>query len=158
MSLLIGMLQSKEATQDDYKQVMKQLSVINMLNTKYFIVSPEMPLMNDNRLGNAWFVNEIKEVENADKEIEVMKNFDPEKTAVVDKRFKEQFFTFTKDPASVIKLEKYTPNYLKYSTKTGTPQLAVFSEIYYDKGWNAYIDGFPTEHIRVKVNLHHSFP
>ena len=67
------------------------LSVINMLNTKYFILSPDMlPMINQYSLGNAWFVNKIKEVENADEEIKAIQNFDPEQTVIIDKRFKDQ--------------------------------------------------------------------
>ncbi len=130
------------------------LSVINMLNTKYFILSPDMlPMMNQYSLGNAWFVNRIKEVENADEEIKSIQDFDPEQTAVIDKRFKDQFFKFRKDSSAAIKLTSYTPNKLTYKSKTNSEQLAVFSEIFYDKGWNAYIDGKLVPHMRANYVL-----
>ncbi len=130
------------------------LSVLNMLNTKYVIVDPNMmPMMNKFRLGNAWFVEEIKEVENADDEIKAMLNFNPERTAIVDKRFKEQFFEFKKDPSAMIELTDYKPNLLTYQTNTKIEQLAVFSEIYYGKGWNAYIDNKKVPHMRVNYVL-----
>ncbi len=130
------------------------LSVLNMLNTKYFILNPDMlPMMNQYSLGNSWFVNKIKEVENADEEIKATQNFDPEQTAVIDKRFKDQFFKFKKDSFAAIKLTSYAPNKLTYKSKTNSVQLAVFSEIFYDKGWNAYIDGKLVPHMRANYVL-----
>ena len=153
MGVLIGALQSKEASQATINQVMKGLSAINMLNTKYFILNKEMPMTNDFRLGNAWFVEKIEEVANADEEIKKLKNFDPSKTALVDTRFKNQFFTFTKDSTSKIELKEYKPNYLKYKSSASSDQLAVFSEIYYAKGWQAYIDGNKSDHFRANYVL-----
>lgn len=130
------------------------LSVINMLNTKYFILSTDMlPMMNQYSLGNAWFVNKIKEVENADEEIKAIQNFDPEQTAVIDKRFKDQFFKFKKDSSAAIKLTSYVPNKITYRSETKSDQLAIFSEIYYAKGWNAYIDGKLVPHMRANYVL-----
>ncbi|NPA45309.1 MAG: YfhO family protein [Chlorobi bacterium] len=138
----------------DIKSALSKLSVLNMLNTKYIIINPTYPpIMNNFNLGNAWFVNEIKEVENADEEIKSVRAFNPERTAIIDKRFKEQFFKFKKDDDAKIILTNYAPNKLKYKSKAQTDQLAVFSEIYYGKGWNAYIDGKLVPHMRANYVL-----
>ncbi len=138
----------------DIQATLMNLSILNMLNTKYIIVNPDMlPIKNKYALGHAWFVNEIKEVESADEEIKAVSRFNPERTAVADKRFKDLFFNFKKDTAASIKLVKYKPNELEYKTIAGSNQLAVFSEIYYAKGWNAYIDGKLAPHFRVNYVL-----
>ena len=98
-------------------------------------------------------MDKIKEVENADEEITAIQNFDPEQTAIIDKRFKDQFFNFKKDSSATIKLTKYSPNKISYRAESNSTQLAVFSEIYYDKGWNAFIDGKPVQHMRANYVL-----
>jgi len=125
-----------------------------MLNTKYFILNPDMlPMTNQYRLGNAWFVNNIKEVDNADEELSALLNFDPAQTAVIDKKFRDQFFKFRKDSMAVIELTSYAPNKLTYRSESESDQLAVFSEIYYSKGWKAFIDGKETDHMRANYLL-----
>ena len=135
------------------------MDVLNMLNTKYFIVAgqnrmPE-PELNMDALGNAWFVDEVKMVENADEEIDALTDFEPEKTAVVDKRFASNVegFVYKADSSAKIELTAYQPNKLKYSFESATDQLTVFSEIYYDKGWNAYIDGKKSPYFRADYVL-----
>lgn len=138
----------------DIKSATQKLSVLNMLNTKYIIVNPAYPpMMNNFILGNVWFVNEIKQVNNADEEIKSIRAFNPERTAIIDKKFKEQFFKFKKDDDASIVLTSYAPNKLSYKSKAETDQLAVFSEIYYAKGWNAYIDGKLAPHMRANYVL-----
>ena len=135
------------------------MSVLNMLNTKY-IIQPDdkkQPSVYPNMkaLGNAWFVEEIKQVENADAEIDALTDFSPETTAVVDERFSKYLDSFKpgRDSSAQIQLIKYAPNNLQYQSSTSKDQLAVFSEIYYDKGWNAYVDGILTPHFRVNYVL-----
>jgi hypothetical protein len=135
---------------------LKKVSVLNMLNTKYLIYNPEaIPLTNPNALGNAWFVDSYKLVANADSEIAAMKNFDPSMTAIIDKRFESQVTSYknSKDSLSTITLTTYSPNDLMYESKTSKDQLAVFSEIYYAKGWNAYVDGKLTPYFRTNYVL-----
>jgi hypothetical protein len=135
------------------------MNVLNMLNTKYVIQPDEnrrptvMP--NTLALGNVWFVSEVKMVNNADEEIEALGDFDPEVTAIVDSRFSDHLegFDAEYDPASGITLIEYQPNHLKYQSNTTKDQLAVFSEIYYPHGWNAYINGEPAPHIRANYVL-----
>ncbi len=135
------------------------MNVLNMLNTKYIIQADDkkQPSVYPNMkaLGNAWFVYEIKWVKNADEEIDALNDFNPEKTAVVDERFSKYLDNFKPafDSAAQIKLIKYAPNDLQYQVNTNSEQLAVFSEIYYEKGWNAYVDGVLTKHFRVNYVL-----
>ncbi|HNX43901.1 MAG TPA: YfhO family protein [Bacteroidales bacterium] len=135
------------------------MNVFNMLNTKYFIMPDQnhqpMPQINFEALGNAWFVRDVKMVKNADEEINALNTFRPKETAVVDKRFesfvKEHTFTF--DSTATISLKSYSPNQLVYESSSPKEQLAVFSDIYYDKGWNAYIDGKEAPYFRANYIL-----
>ena len=136
--------------------VFANLGVLNMLNTRYFIYDlNNPPLQNPHAMGNAWYVNDFKTVANADEEIAALKNIDPKNEVTIDKRFAE--FTankkFQKDETGGITLTEYKPNYLKYTAKASSEQLAVFSEIYYAKGWNAFIDGKEVPHFRVNYVL-----
>ena len=132
----------------------KQNPALNMLNTKFIITDPNaFPLVNLGTFGNAWFVNRYELVESADKEIERLKGCDPQKTAVINKKQFESFIPqlpteqiFAED-SSVIVLAEYKPDYLKYNSVTFRDRLTVFSEIYYPKGWQAYIDGQPADHV-----------
>ncbi len=152
MQQMVGGLQA--GSQPD--SVFQDLSVINMLNTKYVIYDLNSPpIINPRAFGNAWFVNGFKLTENADEENAVLKEIDPLDVAVVDRRFSGQIEgkQFTKDRNGSITLTEYQPNYLKYTTKAASEQLAIFSEIYYDKGWNAYVDGKEAPHFRADYVL-----
>lgn len=137
------------------------LAVLNMLNTKYFITPDAQgrPSVRRNplALGNAWFVEEVAMVANADEELNYLTrdDFNPEKVAVIDKRFESDLAGFapTKDSTAFIYFEEYKPNYLKYETEASKDQLAVFSEIYFANGWNAYLDGELQPHWRVNYVL-----
>ncbi|MDZ7741836.1 MAG: YfhO family protein [Bacteroidota bacterium] len=134
-----------------------KLSVLNMLNTKYFILDPaQPPLQNRYALGNAWFVNSIRMVENADEEIRAVQNFKPSRTAIVDKRFTDEIAAVALNDSTrygSIRLTNYKPNKLTYQSKAKEDAFAVFSEIYYPAGWNAYIDGEKVPHVRVNYVL-----
>jgi hypothetical protein len=112
--------------------------------------------MNPGALGNAWFVKKFIIVNNADEEIDTMNNFDPATTAVIDKQFAgvvKNLDTKDSSTAAKIRLVSYKPDDLTYTCVTDNDKLAVFSEIYYDKGWNAYVDGKISDHIRVNYVL-----
>jgi len=134
-------------------------NVLNMLNTKYFIGRGQdgspVPQLNMAALGNAWFVDNYRLVPNADSELTALSKFEPAKTAIVDVRFKGlvEKYNSQKDTTASIKLTDYAPNKLDYVYKAGSDQLAVFSEIYYEKGWNAYVDGKLTPHFRADYVL-----
>lgn len=143
----------------DHHLSLGNMEVLNMLNTKYFIVADEnrrpVPELNMDALGHAWFVKEVQMVDNADAEIDALTDFAPERTAVVDKRFASNVegYTYKADSTATIELTQYQPNKLKYAFKSSTDQLVVFSEIYYDKGWNAYIDGKKAPYFRADYVL-----
>ena len=144
----------------DFHLAKGNMNVYNMLNTKYFIVpdpqggQPQMQI-NMEALGNVWFVNNARMVNNADEEINALTDFVPTETAVYDKRFASQLEgrIISKDSTATISLTDYKPNHLTYKSQTGSDQLAVFSEIYYDKGWNAYIDGKSAPYFRANYVL-----
>lgn len=135
------------------------IGILNMLNTKYIIQasSDGRPQVTPNMqaFGNAWFVSKLEYVANADEEIKALENLDPANTAVVDEKFKEVINGFEPqyDSTALIKLVEYKPNKLFYQTNTHKDQLVVFSEIYYDKGWNAYVDEEIVPHFRANYVL-----
>ena len=127
--------------------------VLNMLNTKYFISPKGEAQQNPDAMGNAWFVSEISIVPNADSEIAGLNEFDPATTAIVDTRFSEQIIDVVENKDANIILTEYKPNYLKYSSNSQKDGIVIFSEIYYDKGWNAYVDGELKPHFRANYVL-----
>ena len=146
---IIGALQKAQTIQD-IMPVLAASPSLNMLNTRYIIYNPDQaPIRNPFAYGNAWFVDKIDIVENADAEIEALNTINPLETAVVDKSFAKYLEGFTphKDSTATIVLEKYRPNRLTYKTKASSEQLAVFSEIY-NPGWKVTIDGKDATHFR----------
>jgi len=133
--------------------------VLNMLNTKYFIIpdNNRQPAAypNANAYGNAWFVKDFNVVDNADAEISIIHKYNLKQTAIINKKFAEELKGFNpgRDSSDVIRLENYAPNDLQYSYKSKNTGLAVFSEIYYPKGWNAYVDGKLTPHFQADYVL-----
>lgn len=136
------------------------MAVLNMLNTRYFIMQNQgepvpQARYNPDALGNAWFVENIKIVDNADQEIEALTSFNPKQEAFVDKRFESLISAknFTNDTSSKIELVEYAPNKLVYNYSANESKAAIFSEIFYDKGWSATIDGKPAPHFRANYVL-----
>jgi hypothetical protein len=129
------------------------MAVLNMLNTKYFINQKGQAQQNPVALGNAWFVNNINVVPNADAEIAALNGLDVKNTAIVDIRFSAQIIDGLDNTNATITLAEYKPNYLKYSSSSSKKGIAIFSEIYYEKGWNAYIDGELNPHFRANYIL-----
>lgn len=131
-------------------------TALNMLNARYIIFDPQQPpLVNPYAMGNAWFVDKYSFVNNADEEIAALKNLNPLEEAVVDKRFEDTLkgVSISPDSTATIELLEYKPNYLKYKSSAKGEQLALFSEIYYDKGWEAYVDGEFVPHVRADWTL-----
>ncbi|MBP6871720.1 MAG: hypothetical protein KBC43_06910 [Bacteroidales bacterium] len=137
-------------------EAMAGATAFNMLNTRYLILNANSePLKNPYACGNAWFVGDYKIVANADEEIASLNGLDPARTAVIDKRF-ESFVAGLRPsagPSGSIDLLSYSPDQLVYEYDAPADQLAVFSEIYYDKGWNAYLDGKKSPHFRANFIL-----
>lgn len=133
--------------------------VINMLNAKYFILPTSNGYVtieeNAEAMGNAWFVDEVQWVENADEEMLALNDFDPARTAIVDKRFAE----LINDKAAVasegdtIYLTSYKPNELRYKSRSANDRVAVFSEIYFPWGWHVTIDGKEVKEARANYVL-----
>ncbi len=137
----------------------KNMAVINMLNAKYFIFQGDkgavMAYPNPDALGNAWFVNEYKIVISPDSEITALNNFDPKTKAIIDKNFESNLAGLklqTSTPGSIA-LKSYKANELVYESNSAAEGLAVFSEIYFSSGWNAYVDGGLTPHFRANYVL-----
>ena len=123
--------------------------VLNMLNAKYFIVplqdNKTVPIQNPYVLGNAWFVDKLNYVNNANQELEALGKLNLRHEAVADARFKTVLGEATpQDSTSVVKLTAYAPNQLTYEVKSATGGVMVFSEIYYPE-WTATVDGKPAE-------------
>ena len=131
--------------------------VLNMLNMKYVIVPLQggqtVPIMNPYAYGNAWFVDKLTYVENANAELDQLGKMDLRHEAVADAKFKEQLGdAVEQDTASVVTLTAYEPNELKYNVRSGKGGVVVFSEIYYP-GWTATVDGAEAELGRVNYVL-----
>ena len=131
--------------------------VLNMLNTKYFIFPLQggqtVPIQNPYVYGNAWFVDQITYVDNANKEIEAVGKIDLRHQAVADAKFKTQLGeAAVQDTASIVKITSYEPNRLTYDVNSGKGGVLVFSEIYYP-GWTATVDGEAVELGRVNYIL-----
>jgi uncharacterized membrane protein YfhO len=146
------------------RQISKgNMKVFDMLNTKYFKIADEQGaeqvIPNRSSLGNAWFVNNIIHVNTADEEIDTLdsEKFYPGNTAVIHKDFDGLVSnqSLGNDSGASIKLDTYSPNKLAYSYNSQTPQVVVFSEIYYagKHGWKAYVDGKEQAHFRANYIL-----
>jgi hypothetical protein len=131
------------------------LGVLNMLNMKYLIYNKEAaPMVNPYANGNAWFVKNIRIAADANEEMKLVGEINTKTEMVVDKSFASELpTTLTADSSAHIALTKCEPNHLTYSFSSKTNQMAVFSEIYYDKGWNAYINGQKVPYVRANYLL-----
>ena len=142
----------------DYQIAKNNLEALNFLNVKYLIQTDkdgkEFPIANPDANGNAWFVSQVKSVQSADEEMKALDKLDSKNVAVINaKEFEIKKTTFVKDSLAIITLDSYQPNDLKYTSKNANDGFAVFSEMYYEKGWNAYIDGKKSSIFRVDYTL-----
>lgn len=130
------------------------IPVLNMLNARYFKAGDEARAVipNSGANGNAWFIEEVVEVNNADEEISALVNLNSKTTAVMDISRFEPVAT-EPDSTANIELLDYTPNKLTYRSSSVKQGLVVFSEIYYPQGWLATIDGKPADILRVNYVL-----
>ena len=128
--------------------------VLNMLNTRYIIVDEQTVQRNPDALGNAWFVDSLTYVNNADQEMAFMDNFNPARSAVADAKFKQQLGEAKAvQPGDTIYETSYAPNHLTYKSNSAAGGLAVFSEVYFPWGWKVTVDGKPVEMGRVNYVL-----
>lgn len=134
------------------------MNVYNMLNTRYFVVKgrdggPQVQY-NPEAFGNAWFVDSVLVVNNANEESEALKTLDLKHIAVMDSTFARYALTKSiADPTAEVKLTSYSPKQLEYQTNSMEEKTLVFSEIYYPYGWKATIDGNAAEIFRVNYML-----
>ena len=130
------------------------MSVLNMLNTRYFILNETTVQRNPDALGNAWFVDSLTYVDNADKEMAFLDDFNPARSAVADAQFKQQLGEAKAvQPGDTIYETAYAPNHLTYKSHSANGGLAVFSEVYFPWGWKVTVDGKPAEMGRVNYVL-----
>ncbi|MBA6153632.1 YfhO family protein [Gelidibacter maritimus] len=139
----------------DFHIAKNNMNVLNMLNTKYIIADDEkgniFPYENVEANGNAWFISELEKVNSANEEMIALDSLDTKIKAVTTQEIPSS--KFSTDASSTISIVEYKPNYLKYQSNNDFDGFAVFSEIYYADGWNAYIDGELQPHFRVDYVL-----
>ncbi|WP_264565021.1 YfhO family protein [Flavobacterium sp. N3904] len=143
----------------DYQIAKNNTEVLNMLNVKYVIQTDkegkEYPIINPDANGNAWFVSQVKWVKNTDEEMKGLNKLNSKQVAIInEKEFGDiKNKAFAKDSSATITLDSYKPNDLKYTSNNSKDGLAVFSEMYYEKGWKAFIDGKETSIVRADYTL-----
>lgn len=146
----------------DYQIAKNNLEILNMLNVKYVIQvnkdGNQIPAVNPDANGNAWFVGAVKLVNKPDDVMKALNTLDTKKVAVFNVHEHEGKFPNARlkkpwDTTGTIKVVEYKPNYIKYKSENNGDGLAVFSEMYYKNGWNAYIDGKLTDHFPVDYVL-----
>jgi len=139
----------------DFHIVKNNINVLNMLNTKYIIAEDGkgniFPYENTDANGNAWFVSEVKKLDNANAEIIALDSLNTKTKAVTTQSLQSKIYKA--DSTSTIIISNYKPNYLKYQSNNINDGFAVFSEIYYSHGWKAFIDGKEVPHYRVNYVL-----
>lgn len=143
----------------DFYLYQGKYNILSMLNVKYVIQQDEEGRryagLNPEANGNAWFISKLKEVKNADDEIQSLEGLDTANEAVVNtEKFKNiNRFNFQTDSTTTITLTDYEPNHLTYHSKNDNAGIAVFSEMYYGHGWNAYVNGKLQDHFKVNYVL-----
>ena len=144
----------------DFQIAKNNIQVFNMLNTKYFIIpdaegNPKAQ-QNTETNGNVWFVDKLIPVKNANEEIKALDSLNTKEEAVIlENNYKkiDTQFSMQQDTIATIALVDYKVTSLTYNSKAETEQFAVFSEIFYKEGWNAYLDGELVPHYRVNYVL-----
>lgn len=143
----------------DFHVYKNNIRVLHMLNVKYVVQQDEegknYPAINPNANGNAWFVEKLTEVKSANEEIKALDSLDIKNEAVVNTTSFSNInkFNFQKDSTASVALVDYKPNHLTYGSTNANAGVAVFSEMYYPNGWNAYIDGELKSHFKVNYVL-----
>lgn len=132
------------------------MGVLDMLNARYIITPDGQLALNDRAFGNAWFVDSVVYVDNADAEMAALSEIDLRHVAVADRKFRDALGTAaapSATPGEPIRETTYAPDRLTYAYSSETPRVAVFSEVYFPWGWEAEIDGKPVEIARVNYLL-----
>lgn len=145
---------SGAATIGDIITNLKEANILNMFNMRYLIYNANaQPIQNPYANGPVWLVDDYTMVNNADEEMLALGKTDLKHTLVVDKSSVAQLPDIKPDSTAQINLESYEPNKLVYQSTATTEQIAVFSEIFYDKGWNVFVDGEEAEYFRADYLL-----
>jgi hypothetical protein len=143
----------------DYQLMKGNMEILNMMNVKYVVQQDEegrsYPATNPEANGNVWFISELKKVSSADEEMKLLQGLQSKREAIVNTTDFSNInrFAFRIDSTAKISLKTYQPNHLTYVSTNSNAGVAVFSEMYYANGWNAYIDGLPQDHFRVNYVL-----
>jgi hypothetical protein len=134
--------------------------VLDMMNVKYIITADQKTQnvsmqANATACGHAWFVQKVKFAKDADEEMQAISSFNPKEEAIIDQKYKSLINEKDAylDTNATIKLVNYNPDHMTYQTSSGGSQIAVFSEVYYDRGWKMYIDGKETPYFRADYIL-----
>ena len=142
-SFISSVRQSK--TIDEASAKLPEMPIMNALNAKYFMVGADVPILNPKALGNAWFVSAGIQVNSPDEEIDSIGRVNLAQTAVIGKDFSDAFgeaqetFSQMFPSTDTIYMTSYAPNELHYEYSISSPRTAIFSEVYYPKGWHAWI-------------------
>jgi hypothetical protein len=151
----------EELLDNQFNKAINQ-DVLDMLNTKYIITQDPKNQgvtmhVNETACGHAWFVKNVKFAKNADAEMQAISGFDPKNEAIVDEQYSklidEKQSALDTSANAFINLVSYSPDHMVYQSGSVTPQIAVFSEIYYNKGWKMYIDGVEKPYFRADYIL-----
>ncbi|MBV1922815.1 MAG: YfhO family protein [Flavobacteriaceae bacterium] len=135
------------------------IGILNMMNVKYIIGQAEngssVAQINPYANGNAWFIENVMIAKDANEEIQLLDSLNTKETAIIHAIFKEQLPTkeMIRDSLASIELVEYAPNHLVYESESKSDQLALFSEVYYSNGWNAYLNGEPIDYLRANYVL-----
>ncbi|MBP1641101.1 MAG: Protein of unknown function, rane YfhO [Bacteroidetes bacterium] len=142
-------------TLTDVQAPLAKLGVLNMLNMKYLIYNPDaMPIPNPYANGTQWFVHKVIPVANSSEALRKIGQIDTKHEFIVENSVLASLpASFGKDTTATISLKKYEPNHLIYAYKSASDQVAVFSEIYYDKGWSAYVNGVKAPYFKTNYLL-----
>lgn len=152
---IVEVLNSRPTT-TQVDSVLAAQQVLNMINTKYFILNPaSQPLMNPSAMGHGWLVSDFIVVPDADQEYLSLASTDLTSTAIVDQRFASLLSEDLKheETTGSVVLTSYVPNHMTYEVSAEQNSLVVFSDVYYEGGWYAYMDGEPVDHLRANYIL-----
>ena len=144
---------------DDFYLSTGDIGILNMMNVRYILIQSKngaiVAQRNPYSNGAAWLVENAILAKNANEEIQLLDSLDTKRTAIINKDFSNLLPTenIQRDSTAIIELLSHSPNHLVYKTDTKSAQLAIFSEVYYSKGWNAYIDDKPAEYFRANYVL-----
>lgn len=154
MNRIIVTLQNSQ-TLEQAESILKELPILNLLNTRYIIYNPEQPpLVNNHTYGAAWFIDDIVMASNPNDEISMLQQYNLQKTAIVADDIEElKSIQLEYDPEATIELTQYKPHDLTYQVNANSNQVIIFSEIYYEPGWKVYLNGVESTHFRANWNF-----